>query len=284
MRVFMNNPLMSIVCVSLNNPEYLDLMLKGLQKNTVNSFEVLVHGNMAGEEFDAVIEKYKDIISVYTKSKENQSIAKPLNDLFSQTKGEILCFMDDDMYLAPGWDEALLRKVKPDMIFQYLCVVSYIHPKYHNVRLGGRSKIHNLFDYGTTAENFREDEFNRTWKERRTILADHSIPTGNFLVKRELYGLIGGRNEGSNMGGDREFIMDVYDAAIQANQPVEFRSVADSCAYHFNHIGSAKPASKELKYKKPRERNDQHITQWALARKDPHHTWQKILELPLHNE
>ena len=240
----MSNPLISIVCVSLDNPTYLDLMLKGLKRNTVNTFEVLVHGNMVGEEFNAVVEKYKSIVSVYTKSDKNLAISAPANALFKQAKGKYFHFMDDDIYPTPGWDEALLKKVKPDMLYQYLCSVIYSYPTAHPETRGAAFNEH---DYGDTPETFQEDAFNLTWKDNRTVLKDTAYyPTEGIFVKRELWEEMGGFNEAIQIGGAGIFMTNMYKKAAREQQPIEYRVVADSCIYHFGHVGSVKSAAKAI--------------------------------------
>lgn len=237
-----NDPLISIVCVSLDNPTYLDLMLKGLAKNTVNSFEVLVHGNMATPEFDNVVSKYDSIISVYTSSIYNFSIASRANRLFAQAKGKFFHFMDDDIYPAPGWDEALIAKVKVDMLFQHLCSTVYSYPMAHPETRAG---AYNEWDYGDSPETFKEDDFNATWREHRDIIEDSAThPTGGYFIKRELFEEMGGMDESSEFGEDGIFLCGLYTTAKKGNFPIEFRTVADSCIYHFGQVGSAKPAAR----------------------------------------
>lgn len=268
-KVLADSPLISIVCVSLDNPTYLDLMLRGLQKNTVNTFEVLVHGNMAGEEFDAVVEKYKDIISVYTKSDKNLSIAAPANTLFKCAKGKYFQFLDDDTYFAPGWDEALLAKVKPDMMFQLLYPTVTARPGVHH--LNKYNFDHNEYNYGETPETFKEDEFNQTWKENRIVLKDTPYyPTGNFFIKKRLWEIVGGYNEDILFGEDGVFIVDVYKKAEQEQQPIEYRIVADSGIYHFGFVGASKPAA---------QARPQKDGNWI--RENLRDVWHKVISLKL---
>ena len=263
-----NDPVISIVCVSLDNPTYLDLMLKGLTKNTVNPFEVLVHGNMATPELDNVAAKHDAIVSVYTHSAQNLSISSRSNILFAQAKGKFFHFMDDDIYPAPGWDEALIAKVKADMLFQHLCSTVYSYPTAHVETKGG---AHNEWDYGDSPETFREDDFNATWREHRDVIEDSAYyPTGGYFIKRELFEKMGGLDETIEFGEDGVFLCDLYKTAKKENLPIEFRVVADSCIYHFGHVGAEKPAAKARK---------RHDGDWV--RRNLKESWEAICKMEL---
>ena len=230
----MEHPKISIGIVSLDNPTYLDLLLKGLYKNTVNSFEVLVHGNCPSKEFNIIVQKWidKGIITLYNQSEENLRIAKPLNDLFSQAKGKYFVFLDDDTYPAPGWDEALLRKVKPEVLYQYLAVTPFDNSK--------AATKYNPPIFGTCVQDFQEDNFNTKWKDSRTVLEDTYDIASNFLIKRELWEKLGGFDPSFRGGEDQDFKANILYTSLKEKQPLEFRQVADSCVYHFGSIGKRK--------------------------------------------
>jgi len=230
----MGSPKISIGIVSLDNPKYLDLLLNGLYKNTANSFEVLVHGNSPSEEFNFVVQKWidKGVITLYNQSKENLRIAEPLNRLFAQAKGKYFVFLDDDTYPAPGWDKALLRKVNPEILYQYLTVFPFDYSK--------TASKYNPAIFGSCVQDFQEDSFNNKWRESRTILEDTYDVVSNFLIKRELWEKIGGFDPSFRDGEDQDFKANILYTALKEKQPLEFRQVADSCVYHFGGIGRQK--------------------------------------------
>lgn len=225
----MDNPLISIVCVSLNNWEYIDLFLRGLEKNTVNSFEVLIHGNCARSRFSNIVHNNKYVVK-YTKSVNNLHIAEPANKLFKFAKGKYFVVLDDDMYVAPGWDEALLKKVNPSILYQYLTPTIITYDK------SSRPNF-NKVNFGTTYDAFREDEFNLKWKETRTILEDSPYVIENFLITRELWADIEGYSVyyERSAGPSLDLIAMIYFKALNKHYSMEFRQVADSCVYHFEN-------------------------------------------------
>ena len=233
----MNTPIISVCCVSLDNPKYVDLLIRGLKRNTVRSFEVLLYINDIGAGWTEVLQKHIDVISVYMKSPFNLGYAKPVNSLLREAHGEFVCFMDDDFYPCPEWDSAVLSKYNVAIPYQYLCPSIIGSPKTPSECLGGPicGYHYSIFDYGTIVETFREDEFNNTWNEVR-VRKDTSYPTGGWFITRDLQ-----RKLGDFEGSEMSLMYKLYNRGIIENQPVEFRTVADFTIYHFGHIGKSKP-------------------------------------------
>ena len=241
--------MISIAIVSLDNVDFLRLLLKGIRRNTTTPYEVLIYGNAAGHppgrrhinppglsiEFVELIAQNRDIISVFIPSDTNDGISTPLNTLFAHAKGEYFVFLDDDMYVAPGWDTAVLQKVNPNILHQYLAFSQFI-------AAAPDSQYFNTYDFGGNPVQFREEDFNREWEDRRNNIKDHTMLAGCFCVKRKLWESVGGFWTTMPIYGcDIEFKIHIYKDARAENLPFEFRTVADSCVYHFNN-GSHKKA------------------------------------------
>lgn len=238
-------PTFSLAVVSLNNPEYVSLLLKGLRKNTRNPFEILLYGNCADHEFDKLATDNNDIVTVYKSSQENLGISRPLNALFKEARAPYFIFIDDDMYPCPNWDVAMLKAIDPSIRYQYLAFNQFI-PKYRG-RKGGEG--FNYYDFGDDIYNFREDDFNTKWAEAREITIDQLGYGGNFMMLREIWEELGGFDPEFLRGEDIEFKARFVQHATKSVQlgrtgvlpgQWEFRCVADACLYHFLSVGQGK--------------------------------------------
>jgi GT2 family glycosyltransferase len=110
--------LLSIIVVTLDNAKNLDLLLRGLEKNTkFVPFEVLVHCNsvldLYTNETIKVISKWQEegIVTNLTTSLYNHYVAAPANALARFAHGNYIVFLDDDVYPSPGWDGPLLNAI-----------------------------------------------------------------------------------------------------------------------------------------------------------------------------
>jgi len=89
--------MISIAIVTLNNPEYLDLTIKGLVRNSSEEFELLIHVNEYSiqSSIGKVLDKWNNagIISHISISEINQFCAAPLNNLFNNyAQGDYFIF------------------------------------------------------------------------------------------------------------------------------------------------------------------------------------------------
>ena len=244
------DPLISIVCVSLNNIDCVELLLRGLERNTYNNFEVLLHGNCVTDEnkvFNGFINKWiaRGIVSHFTKSVDNLVVSKPANALFKRASGKFFVFMDDDVYPAEGWDQKLIEKFDDNYFFQMLTPILF-HPDTDK-------SVYNIYRFGDSPRSFDEDRFNNEWLHRRNVTSDKiGGVCGNFLVHRELWQDIGGYDEAFRNGHDVDLKAKIFYRSLKiANEYPRFIGVSTSCLYHFAHQSGAPPIDiSSLWYKK----------------------------------
>jgi len=200
----------SIVVPTLDNSEYMECLLDSIEKHTTAEYEVLIH---------------------YNTVENNIGLPKAINQLGAQAKGEFICYLNDDMYVGPGWDEALLKKVNPNIHYQYLTAAMF-EPQYANVCMNSP------MDYGRTPADFREQNFLKEWKDVRRIKNDIVSPYCPIFVTKALWDEVGGYDEAyfPCFGTDPDFAAKIYFAALKKGVDYEFRAVADCCVYHFQCI------------------------------------------------
>ena len=200
----------SIVIPTLENPDYLACLLDSIDKHTVTEHEVLIY---------------------YDSMADQAGLPKAINSLGRKAMGDFIFYPNDDMYLAPGWDEALLAKVNPDIHYQYLTAAMF-EPQYDNVCMNSP------MPYGRRPFDFREKEFLNEWLDVRTIKQDIVSPYCPIFVTKALWDEVGGYSEEffPCYGTDPDFAAKIYFAAKKNEQPYEFRAVADCGVYHFQCI------------------------------------------------
>jgi len=168
----------SILIPALDNVEYMKIGIPAVRKHTTNPYEILVYAN----DISPKMKEYalKESFDVFEYSHENKGIAAAVNALGRQAKGDIVFFLNDDMYVAPGWDKALVRKVNDDIFYQYLTPCLF-EPRWEN------PTMNTPFDYGRTPETWQEQKFLSEWWGLRQIKKDivsQSIPTFNGALLR----------------------------------------------------------------------------------------------------
>lgn len=220
--------MISVGIVSLNNPEYVDFLIKSLKRNTRSDFEVLIHVNIDTGAFEDLFKKHADVISTTSKTRDNIGYAPALNKLFTQAKGSHFCFIDDDIYVAPDWDIPLLHAFD-DSLYQYICPTLF-YPGFNNKR------------FGTTPANFEEDKFNTTWRESRDIIDNSNMVIGNYMVTREMWQHLGGYDETPDFinAADVDLKAKIFFTAVQNACVLRGINCADSCFYHFGNVSERK--------------------------------------------
>lgn len=221
----------SILVPSLNNVEYMKIVIPAFRKHTVNPYEILVHAN----NFSPEMKEYasKENFEVFEYSDKNDGVALSVNSLARQATGDIIFYIGDDVYVAPNWDVALVRKFNDNIFYQYLT------PCMFGSR--GTSPTKNYpIDYGRTPEAWREQDFLDEWWDRRIIKEDIVSGSGPVFVRKELWDKVGGFDEEywPGFGTDPDLIAKIYFTAKKEGKPYEFRGVADSGVYHFQCIST----------------------------------------------
>jgi glycosyltransferase involved in cell wall biosynthesis len=211
----------SIIIPSWNNLSFLKLCVNSIEKNSRFEHQILIHVN---EGVDGTLEWVREKGFDYTHSRDNIGVCWAMNSCRALVKTDYIVFLNDDMYLLPDWDLELWKEIEqlPDIFF-YLSSTS-IDP-----RTSPHPGILAPYDYGTTPENFREEQL---IKEYQSIKGeDWSGATWPpCVVHRNVWDLIGGYSIEYFPGlySDPDFSMKLYEAGVRF-----FKGVDASRAYHF---------------------------------------------------
>lgn len=216
----------SILIPTLNNVEFMKMAVRSYRNHTVNPHEILVYANAMTPGMKEYARK--ENFDVFQFSSKNEGIAKATNSLAKQATGDIIHYTNDDIYVAPGWDVGLVKKLNDDIFYQYLTACMF-------ERIGVNPTMNAPFDYGDSPENWREKDFLNEWWDKRLIKEDISSGRGPVFITKELWDSIGGFDEGyyPGLGTDPDITAKIYFTAKKEEAPWEFRGVADSGVYHF---------------------------------------------------
>lgn len=211
----------SIIIPSWNNLAYLQLCIESIRKHSHFSHQLIVHVNESSDGTLAWIRAQEDID--YTFSKENIGVCYGLNIARDLVATDYILYLNDDMYVCPGWDlvlhEEILRIGHP---YFFLSSTS-IEP------LSSGNPCVVVADFGSDIRSFREKEL---------LAAFASQPKGDWqgatwppnLVHKDIWDLVGGYSPEFSPGmySDPDFSFKLWNLGIRY-----FKGMGASRVYHF---------------------------------------------------
>lgn len=210
----------SILIPSWNNLPYLKACIESLQKNSQYPHQIIVHAN---DGSDGTIDYLRSNNIPYTHSDTNIGICFAVNLATTLATAEYIVYMNDDMYVCPGWDSHLLRVIRSLPDDSFMLSGTLIEPR----DTGNPCVIH--ADYGTDISTFREAELlsHFSGHSKADWYGSAWPPT---IVSKRLWTLVGGYSTelSPGMSSDDDFAMKLWHAGCR-----EFRGVGQSRIYHF---------------------------------------------------
>lgn len=213
---------LAVIIPTHNNIRYLKLCLEGLAKNsTSNLLDVHIH-------FDGCTDGSQEMVNEFiashgmirTTESEQRGMYSAVNTAFEYVNAPYFILINDDVYVGPGWDEALLNQCRPSRV---LC------PRMVEPIDGGSYPP--KFDAGTTPETFEKTKFERYAKElaqpglKLDTIGMWSFSSGLF---REMNGL-DETFDPFGCGG-----LELLYRIRVLHWSFEFRMLLDSIIYHFS--------------------------------------------------
>ena len=210
----------SIIIPSWNNIELLKLCVRSIRENSSQAHQIIVHVN---DGSDGTLEWVRTQHLDYTYSPQNVGICLAVNEAAMHAKLDYILYLNDDMYCCPGWDSALVNKMKGLDTDLFMLSGTMIEP----VQTSNPCVI--VKDYGRSPEIFAEQE----------LLADlqsHHKPDWYgatwppTLVHAKWWFKVGGYSSefSPGMSSDNDFSMKLWHAGCRI-----FLGVGDSLVYHF---------------------------------------------------
>ncbi|MHA4812426.1 glycosyltransferase family 2 protein [Flavitalea flava] len=212
----------SILIPSWNNLPYLKLCIGSIRKNSRLNHQVIVHINEGNDGTKEWVESQPDLD--YTFSEKNIGVCYALNIGRELVATDYVAYLNDDMYVCPGWDLALMEEIKVIGHNFFFLSGTVIEPvPASNCEIKG--------DYGVDIAHFRED----------ALLNDYaSLPWKDWqgatwppnVVHRDIWDLVGGYSMEFSPGmySDPDFSMKLWMIGIRL-----FKGVSKSRTYHFGN-------------------------------------------------
>lgn len=211
----------SILIPSWNNLDFLKLCINSIEKNSAFPHQIIVHVN---EGIDGTLDWVRSMGYDFTYSAENAGVCWPMNACRSLVRTDYIVFVNDDMYMLPGWDEELIREIEklPDIFF-FLSSTT-IEP-----RKSPYPQVIANNDYGTNPQNFREQDLLDNYRSLSGMDWSGSTWPPN-IVHTHIWDLVGGYSIEYFPGlySDPDFSMKLYEAGVRY-----FKGINASRAYHF---------------------------------------------------
>ena len=210
----------SIIIPTWNNLSYLRLCVESIRSNSAQEHEVILHIN---EGTDGSREWAEAQGIPFTYSESNIGICAAVNQAAAKSKGIYIVYMNDDMYVCPGWDQALLDRIAafPDDCF--MISATMIEPR----DTGNPCVI--VADYGTDIGNFRRQDLHRELNQLPMQDWNGSAwpPT---VVHRHYWFLVGGYSIefSPGMSSDDDFAMKMWQVGCR-----HFLGLSAARVYHF---------------------------------------------------
>lgn len=210
----------TILIPTWNNLPFLKLCVESIRKNSAFEHQILIHVNDGN---DGSLRWVMDNFTAYTHSPENIGICKAVNGLTRLIQQEYIVFMNDDMYVLPGWDTALIAEIKALDTDCFMLSSTMIEPQ----DTGNACVI--VADYGRNEAVFREEALLKEYK----ILPKNDWSGSTWppsVVHKKWWLQVGGYSDefSPGMSSDDDFAMKMWQAGCRI-----YKGIAASRVYHF---------------------------------------------------
>ena len=209
----------SILIPTWNNLPFLKLCVASIRRNSAAQHQIIIHVN---DGSDGTLEWVRSEGLDYTHTDSNVGVCLAVNMMRTKVKTDYLFYLNDDMYLLPGWDTALSDEVNRLPDNRFFLSGTMIQP-HKSLDVGI------LANYGDTIESFDEERLLREYM---------SYPLEDWrgatwppnLVHRDIWDLVGGYSIEYTPGmySDPDFSAKLYMAGVR-----HFKGLSACRAYHF---------------------------------------------------
>lgn len=211
----------SILIPTWNNLDFLKCCVDSIRKNSFQKHEILVYVN-EGADGSADWCSENDVRFIH--AEKNVGVCTALNALFEISSKDVICYVNDDMYLCPNWDTVLINEIGTIGHDKFYLSSTMIEPE----ETGNKCVLAPI-DFGRTPTDFRETELLETLKN--TFKSDWSGSTWPpNVMHRNMWKAIGGYGEEFSPGlySDPDVSMKLWQEGVRI-----FKGLGESRAYHF---------------------------------------------------
>jgi len=237
--------LFSILIPTWNNLDFVKLCIASIRKNSTHQHEIILHIN---DGSDGTTDWARTEGLAFTHSPDNIGICYAVNLSRTLAQTDYIVYMNDDMYVCPGWDEALLEEITRLGHNRFMLSATMFEPNPTN-----STPVIAPRNYGTTTEQFEEDRLLDEYQEPAKV--DWSGATRPpTVVHRQMWDLVGGYSIEFSPGSysDPDFSMKLWKAGVR-----HFQGVGRSRVYHFT--------SKSICRVKMNDGRKQFLRKWGIT-------------------
>ena len=242
---FSGDEIFSIVIPTWNNLDFLKLCVRSIRRNSAFRHQIVLHVN---DGSDGTAEWAAAEGLSFSRTSRNVGVCFAVNAARPLVRTDYVLYMNDDMYVCPGWDAALKEEIDAcgTRLFYFSATMIEPYPTNSTPVIGAR-------DFGTTVATFDEE---RLLREFATFPKDDwsGATRPPNIVHRDVWDLIGGYSVEFSPGmySDPDFSMKLWQAGVRL-----FKGVARSRVYHF--------VSKSVGRIEPNDGRRQFLRKWGMA-------------------
>ena len=210
----------SIIIPTWNNLAFVRLCVESIRKNSAYSHQVILHIN---DGSDGTLQWAREQGIDYTHTPTNAGICIAVNEAGGLAKLDYVVYMNDDMYVCPGWDTAIADEITKAGTDCFMLSSTMIEPVNHN-----NPCVINK-DYGHSTETFNEDLLLKECPAfHKEDWAGSTWPP--TIVHRKYWLITGGYSIELSPGvsSDDDFAMKMWYAGCRI-----YKGVGKSMVYHF---------------------------------------------------
>src|SRR5512142_1877385 len=137
----------SIIIPTWNNLALLQLCIRSIRQNSAYPHQIIVHVN---DGSDGTLQWVQEQGITHTASPENIGICLAVNEAAMHATQDYILYLNDDMYCCPGWDTALINRLKQLDTDLFMLSGTMIEPRDTN------NPCVIVRNYGSDVENFDE--------------------------------------------------------------------------------------------------------------------------------
>ena len=213
----------SIIVPTLNNLNYLKILISSIEKNSTFDHEIIIHVN---ENLDDTIKFLKQKKIQYTYSETNIGLCSAVNKAAKLATTQYILYTHDDMYFLPSWDSILKKEIELlDTKFFYLS----------GTMIQSRGADLTL-DAGNNHKDFNEQYLLDNYK--KINITDHQgSHWAPHLINKDVWNLVKGFSEEFDPGdgSDSDLNMKLWNCGVRI-----FKGLNDFKVYHFGSISMRK--------------------------------------------
>ena len=201
---FSDTPIASVIVRTVDRPQTLKKALNSLVNQTEKRFEVVLV-NDGGPNLTEFIKPYAKLLSInYVHQHEQQGRTAALNAGVRASRGQWICFLDDDDIYYPWFFSTMFNvtQIYPDVCYFY------------------GNAIRSLFDLENSTEMPLEIKpFPEFKYSREKLLIGNAIPINTWFLKRSIFDSVGFFDETFDTLEDYEFLLRATEAVLPVRIP-----------------------------------------------------------------